>query len=310
MRWSSSQDALPTWRGQNEQGMALAAVAYNKAQRGRQIMAATSSIGPGATNMVTAAAVAAANRLPLLLFSGDTFTSRVPDPVLQQVEHFDAPSTTVNDAFRAVTSYWDRITHPAQIVQSLPAAAARMLDPGHSRSGLHRPPPGRSGHRLRLSRTLLRAGRPRGTSAPPRQQRGRPRGRADQSGPQATDHRRWRRALLGGRGRTPGVRHARGASPWSKPSPARPACSATTAAYVGPIGVTGCEAANDLAAEADVVIAVGCRLQDFTTGSWTIFANEDTTFVNLNTTRFDAVKHRSVPVVGDARETLQELRGS
>ena len=120
---------LPTFRGQNEQGMALAAVAYAKAMRRRQLMVATSSIGPGATNMVTAAAVALANRLPLLLLSGDTFASRLPDPVLQQVEHFGHPSTTVNDAFRPVVRYWDRITHPAQLLSSLPQALATMLDP-------------------------------------------------------------------------------------------------------------------------------------------------------------------------------------
>src|SRR4051795_9286494 len=122
-------DQLPTWRGQNEQGMALAAVAYARATDRRQVMAATTSVGPGALNMVTAAGVAHANRLPVLLLPGDTFQSRAPDPVLQQVEHFDDPSTTVNDAFRAVTRYWDRITHPAQIVQSLPLAVETMLDP-------------------------------------------------------------------------------------------------------------------------------------------------------------------------------------
>ena len=123
------QDRLPTWRGQNEQSMALAAVGYTKAKKRRQIMIATSSVGPGATNMVTAAAVAHANRLPLLLLSGDTFTNRLPDPVLQQVEHFGTPSTTVNDSFRAVSRFWDRITHPAQIISSLPQALATMLDP-------------------------------------------------------------------------------------------------------------------------------------------------------------------------------------
>ncbi|MCB1491331.1 MAG: 3D-(3,5/4)-trihydroxycyclohexane-1,2-dione acylhydrolase (decyclizing), partial [Rhodobiaceae bacterium] len=123
------QDELPTWRGQNEQSMALAAIAYARAKRRRQIMIATSSIGPGATNMVTAAAVAHSNRLPLLLLSGDIFANRRPDPVLQQVEHFNNPTTSVNDAFKAVTRYWDRITHPEQIISSLPQAVAAMLDP-------------------------------------------------------------------------------------------------------------------------------------------------------------------------------------
>src|SRR5215469_10749187 len=123
------QDRLPTWRGQNEQSMALAAICFAKTRLRRQIMVATSSIGPGALNMVTAAGVAHANRLPVLLLAGDTFANRVPDPVLQQVEHFGNPTTTVNDAFKAVSRYWDRITLPEQIISSLPQAIAAMLDP-------------------------------------------------------------------------------------------------------------------------------------------------------------------------------------
>jgi len=123
------RDELPVWRGQNEQGMGLAAAAYAKAMRRQQIMVCTSSIGPGATNMVTAAGMAMSNRLPVLFISGDAFNSRLPDPVLQQVEHFGSPSTTVNDAFRPVVRFWDRITHPAQVLSSLPQALAVMLDP-------------------------------------------------------------------------------------------------------------------------------------------------------------------------------------
>ena len=122
-------DKLPTWRGQNEQSMALAGVAYAKAKLRKQIMVATSSIGPGATNMLTAAALAHANRLPILMLSGDVFANRRPDPVLQQLEHFNNPTITANDAFKAVTRYWDRITHPEQIIQSLPQATALLLDP-------------------------------------------------------------------------------------------------------------------------------------------------------------------------------------
>src|ERR687885_900043 len=121
------RDTLPTWRGQNEQSMALAAIGFAKAKRRRQIMVATSSIGPGATNMVTAAGVAHTNRLPVLLLSGDYYVTRAPDPVLQQVEHFGDPTISVNDAFKAVTRYWDRITRPEQILQSLPQAVATLL---------------------------------------------------------------------------------------------------------------------------------------------------------------------------------------
>src|SRR5919107_650320 len=122
-------DQLPTWRGQNEQGMALAAVAYARATDRRQVMAATSSIGPGALNMVTAAGVAHANRLPVLLLAGDTFTGRGPDPVLQQVEHFGDPTTTVNDAFRPVARWFDRITRPEQLLGTLSQVARVLTDP-------------------------------------------------------------------------------------------------------------------------------------------------------------------------------------
>ena len=123
------KDVLPTWRGQNEQSMALAAIGFAKAKRRRQIMVASSSIGPGALNMVTAAGVAHANRLPILILAGDTFVNRRPDPVMQQVEHYGDPTLNVNDAFKAVTRYWDRIVHPEQIISSLPQAVAAMLDP-------------------------------------------------------------------------------------------------------------------------------------------------------------------------------------
>ena len=112
-----ARDQLPTWRGQNEQSMGFAAAAYAKAHQRRRICVATSSMGPGATNMVTAAAVAHTNRLPVLFISGDYYHHRLPHPVLQQVEHFGDPTVSVNDAFKPVTRYWDRITHPAQLIQ-------------------------------------------------------------------------------------------------------------------------------------------------------------------------------------------------
>src|SRR6516225_1965241 len=126
----AAREALPTYRAHNEQAMAHAAIAFAKASRRRRMMACTTSIGPGATNMVTAAAVAHANRLPVLLLAGDVFANRLPDPVLQQIEHFADPTLSVNDAFRAVTRYWDRITRPEQILASLPQAIATMLDAG------------------------------------------------------------------------------------------------------------------------------------------------------------------------------------
>lgn len=123
------RDALPLRRGQNEQSMAMAAVAYAKQKLRRRFMFATASAGPGTTNMLTPAAIAHTNRLPLLLLCGDAYVTRLPDPVLQQVEHFGDPTLGVNDAFKSVTRFWDRIVHPAQILQSLPQAIATMLDP-------------------------------------------------------------------------------------------------------------------------------------------------------------------------------------
>ncbi len=300
------RDEFPTWRGQNEQGMALAATAYAKATKGRQIMIATSSVGPGATNMVTAAGVAMANRLPLLLLSGDTFVSRIPDPVLQQVEHAGSPSTTVNDAFRPVVNFWDRITHPAQIVQSLPAAVATMLDP--ARRG-----PAFLG--LPQDVQAMAYDFPARFFEPVANEVPRPRADSSELVAAADTIRAARKPLLIAGG---GVHYSVAEATLTSFAEAHNIPVVETVAgktsllgddrlYVGPIGVTGCEAANNLAAEADVIISVGCRLQDFTTGSWTVFKNEDTTIIGINTARFDAVKHRSMPVVGDAREALREL---
>ena len=123
------REELPLYRGQNEQSMGFAAAAYAKYHLRRRFMFCTASAGPGTANLLTAAALAHANRLPMLMLCGDTFLTRLPDPVLQQLEHYGDPTLGLNDAFRAVSRFWDRITHPAQVVQSLPAALATMLDP-------------------------------------------------------------------------------------------------------------------------------------------------------------------------------------
>jgi 3D-(3,5/4)-trihydroxycyclohexane-1,2-dione acylhydrolase (decyclizing) len=301
-----TRDELPTIRGQNEQGMALAAVGYAKATRRRQIMVATSSVGPGATNMVTAAGVAMANRLPLLLLSGDTFQSRIPDPVLQQVEHYGSPSTTVNDAFRAVTRYWDRIVHPAQVAQSLPLAVETMLDPadcGPAFIGLPQDVQADAyDYPVRLFEPRLHELR-------------RPRPAASELAAAADALRRAERPLVVAGG---GVHYSLAEDalqsfveahrlPVVETVAGKSCLTADHPCYVGPIGVTGCDQANRLAAEADVVLCVGTRLQDFTTGSWTVFGREALTLIGVNAARFDATKHRSLPVVGDAREALAEL---
>lgn len=300
-----ARDDLPTWRGQNEQGMALAAVAYAKAMRGRQIMVATSSIGPGALNMVTAAGVAHANRLPVLLISGETFQSRIPDPVLQQVEHFGDPTVTVNDAFKPVTRYWDRVTRPEQVVHSLPHAVATMLDPATRgpaflslpqdvqaesydfperffETAIHEIPRPRpdTGQVRRAAEVIRTASKPLIICG----------GGVHYSGAEAELQ------AFAEAHSVPVVETVAG----------KASLLASHPLNAGPVGVTGCESANALAAEADVVIAVGCRLQDFTTGSWTAF-HPDARFVGVNAAGFDAIKHAAAPVVGDARESLADL---
>ena len=302
------QDTLPTWRGQNEQSMALAAIGYAKAKRRRQLMIATSSVGPGATNMVTAAGVAHSNRLPVLLISGDTFSNRRPDPVLQQVEHFNNPTLTVNESFKAVTRYWDRITHPEQIISSLPQAIAAMLDPadcGPAFIGLcqdtqeiafdypeaffeptvHRIPRPRP-DLLQLAKAiaaLKAAKRPLIISG----------GGVRYS---------FAETILGDFAKTRGI-------PLCETIAGKGAVVHEHPAYVGGIGVTGSASANAMAAEADVILSIGTRLQDFTTGSWSSF-QPDAQFISINAARFDATKHRAISVVGDARESLRELEAA
>ena len=296
---------LPTWRGQNEQSMGLAAVAYAKAHRRRRICVATSSIGPGATNMVTAAAVAHANRLPVLFLSGDVYHHRLPDPVLQQVEHFDDPTVSVNDTFRAVTRYWDRITHPAQLIQSLPRAIATMLDPadcGPAFLGLPQDVQGLAydfptaffepqAHRIRRTRPDLDE-----VAAAAR----------------CLEHAARPVLIAGG-----GVHYSLATGELAQFAERHDIPVVETIAGMsalvhghshncGTVGVTGTDSANGLCGQADVVLAVGTRLQDFTTGSWTLF-EAGALVIGLNAARFDAAKHRALPVVCDAREGLRAL---
>ncbi len=301
-------DALPTWRGQNEQGMALAAIGYAKAARRRQIMVATSSIGPGALNMVTAAGVAHSNRLPLLLLSGDTFASRVPDPVLQQVEHFGDPTISVNDAFKPVVRYWDRISRPEQLISSLPQMLATLLDPADCGPAFLALPQDVQSEAYDFPEELF---------ATTVHHIARPRADERQVAEAAALLRGAQRPLIVAGG---GVHYSgaeatllqfaeRHGIPVVETVAGKASVPARHAMYGGPLGVTGAAGANTLAARADVVLAVGTRLGDFTTGSWTIFSDPSTRIIGLNAARFDAGKHRSVPVVGDALVTLDELTG-
>lgn len=299
------QDELPTWRGQNEQSMALAAIGFAKAKRRRQIMIATSSIGPGALNMVTAAGTAHANRLPVLLIAGDTFSNRLPDPVLQQVEHYNNPSITVNDAFKAVTRYWDRITHPAQILQSLPQAVAAMLDPADCGPAFLALPQDTQEIAFDYPEVFFE---PRIWRIP------RPRADRKAVSDAAALLKTAKKPLIIAGG---GVRYsiaenevaafaAKRGIPVVETIAGKGGLTHDHAVHCGPIGIIGSTSANALAAEADVIVAIGTRLQDFTTGSWTAFA-QDAQFISINAARFDAIKHRAVAVVGDALETVADL---
>ena len=301
------QDTLPTWRGQNEQSMALAAVAFAKAKKRRQFMIATSSIGPGATNMVTAAGVAHSNRLPLLILSGDVFANRRPDPVLQQVENFSNPTTTVNDAFKPVTRYWDRITHPEQIISSLPQAVAVLLDPADCGPAF-----------IGLCQDIqeIAFDYPTAFFEPTVHHIPRPRPDKDRLAAAAELLKSAKKPLMiaGGGVRYSGAEEALAqfakthGLPVVETIAGRGALTHDDPVNAGPMGVIGSSSANALAADADVILAIGTRLQDFTTGSWSAFAG-DARFIALNAARFDANKHRALAVTGDAREGLTDLAG-
>lgn len=302
------RDTLPLYRGQNEQGMGFAAAAYAKYHLRKRFMFCTASAGPGTTNLVTSAALAHTNRLPMLLLCGDAFISRLPDPVLQQVEHYGNPTASVNDAFRAVSRYWDRITHPAQIIQSLPAAIATMLDPadcGPAFLGLPQDVQGwaydypvaffeKKVHRIRRQ-------------APDK---------SELDDAIALIKSAEKPVIIAGGG----VQYSDAVQellafaeqtqiPVTETIAGRANLLSDHELNCGPIGVTGSNSANAIAADADVVIAVGTRLQDFTTGSWTAF-RKDARFVSLNAARHDASKHRSLPVVGDAKLGLSAFIAS
>ena len=299
------RDELPVWRGQSEEGMGLAAAAFAKAMRRQQVMVCTSSIGPGATNLVTAAAVGMANRLPMFIISGDTFVTRIPDPVLQQVEHFGSPSTTVNDAFRPVVRFWDRITHPAQVLTALPQVVSMLLDPGECGPAFLGLPQDVAATAYDYPEAFFE----RKVRAIPR-----PRPDVDEVAAAIVLLATARRPVLIAGG---GVHYSRAEAelatfasahgiPVVETIAGKSSLLADHPCYVGPLGVTGADATNAFCAQADVIIAVGTRLQDFTTGSWTLFS-PTARFISINAARFDAIKRVSVAVVGDARECLSGL---
>ena len=301
-----NKDQLPTYRGHHEQNMALTGIAYARAKRRKQIFIATSSVGPGSTNMVTASAVAMSNRLPILFLPGDTYSNRMPDPVLQQVEHFNNPGITANDAFKPVTRYFDRITRPEQILNSLPQAIQTMIDPAdcgpacislcqdiqgetydypedffiEKVHNIRRPKPDdfqvkEAVEKIKNSKNpiIISGGGVFYSDA------------MEDLSNFAVKH------------NIPVTQTVMGYSTMKRDH----------SHFLGPIGGLGGKAANNFAKKTDLAIAVGTKLGDFTTGSWANFENPKFSLVSINVARFDANKHMSLSIVGDAKVSLNEL---
>ena len=303
------RERLPTLRAHNEQGMALAAIAFAKASRRRRMMVCTSSIGPGATNMVTAAAVACANRLPLLLLPGDVFASRRPDPVLQQVEAFGDPTVSVNDCFRPVSRWWDRITRPEQILGSLPQALRVLTDPADSGPVTLALPQDVQTESYDYPQAFFAPRCWRFRRPPPD-----PAQLAEASA--ALSRARAPLIIAGG-----GVHYAmacetladfavRHGLPVAETQAGKCVLPWDHSCAMGAIGVTGGTAANGLAAEADLILAIGTRLTDFTTASRSLFRNPSAKLIQLNAASFDSGKHHALPLVSDARAGLEALEGA
>ena len=302
----AARGEIPTYRAHNEQAMAHSAIAYAKQLRRRRAMICTSSIGPGATNMVTAAALAHANRLPVLFLPGDTFATRGPDPVLQQIESFSDGTASANDCFRPVSRYFDRIARPEQLIDALPRAMNTLLDPAicgpvtlafsqDVQAEAYDYPeaffrrrlwsvrrPRADPHEIDQLAALLKAARAPLIIAG---------GGVHYSGGEEA------LAALAGSAQIPvaETQAGKGALAWDHP------CN------LGGIGVTGTSAANAAAANADLVIGVGTRLQDFTTGSRALFTAPNRRLVQINISAYDAAKHEAEAVVGDAHAVLSEL---
>ena len=300
------RDVLPTWRGQNEQTMAHTAIAYAKTMKRRRAMAVTTSIGPGATNVVTAAALAHVNRLPLLIIPGDVFASRAPDPVLQQLEDFDDGAASVTDCFRPVVRYFDRISRPEHILTALPRAFRVMTDPANCGPvclafcqdtqaeaydypesfftpqvwHIRRPEPDQ--------RELAEAVAAIKAAKKPLIVTG---GGVIYSGAEAAllDFARLHNVPM------VETQAGKGAVDWEE------------GLHFGSPGVTGTGCGNTLAAEADLVIGVGTRFQDFTTGSWTVFSAPGRKLLSINIHGYDAGKRGAQALVCDAKIALEKI---
>ncbi len=301
-----ARDSFPTWRGHNEQTMAHAAIAYAKAQKRRRAMAVTTSIGPGALNVVTAAGVAFANRLPLLIIPGDVFANRAPDPVLQQLEDFNDGTVTANDCFRPVTRYFDRIMRPEQIMTALPRAFRVMTDPADCGPVC-----------LAFCQDVQAEAYdyPATFFTPKVWKIRRPQADADELAA-AIDAIKAAKApvIVAGGGVIYSGAEAALADfarahniPVVETQAGKSCLDFDHPLNFGPVGVTGSSSANIVCENADLVIGVGTRFQDFTTGSWSLFKNPGRRVMSINVAAYDSHKHGAINLTSDAKIALQVL---
>ena len=297
---------IRVFQGKNEQGMAHTAVAYAKHMKRKRIMAVTSSIGPGAANMVTAAATATANNIPVLILPGDTYACRQPDPVLQQIEQTQDLSISTNDAFRAVCRYFDRIVRPEQLMSAMLSAMRTLTDPANTGAVCIALPQDVEGEAYDypvsfFARRVHRLSRPA------------PDPEAIEEAAAAIRAAQKPLLICGG-----GVRYSEAHKefaafaeafgiPFGETQAGKSAVVFDHPLNLGGIGVTGCSAANEIAKEADLIIGIGTRYTDFTTSSKWLFKG-DAKFVNINVSAFQAMKMDAIPVIADAKRALPLLQ--
>ena len=300
------KDVMPTWRGHNEQTMAHTAIAYAKAMKRRRAMAVTTSIGPGALNVVTAAALAYANRLPVLILPGDVFASRAPDPVLQQIEAFGDGTVSANDCFRPVSRYFDRISRPEHLLTALPRAMRVMTDPADCGPAV-----------LAFCQDVQAEAfdYPVSFFKPKVWKIRRPAPDADELATAIAAIKAARHPVIVAGG---GVVYSGAAAdlaafarahgiPVVETQAGKSALDFDHPLNFGPVGVTGASSANTVCGNADLVIGVGTRFQDFTTGSWSLFKNPDRQILSINVAAYDAYKHGAINLVSDAKIALQAI---
>ncbi len=296
---------LKVWQGKNEQGMAHTAVAFAKQMKRKKIIAVTSSVGPGAANMVTAAATATANNIPVLILPGDVYACRQPDPVLQQIEQTHDLSISTNDAFRAVCRYWDRIVRPEQLMSAMISAFRVLTDPANTGAVCIAIPQDVEGEAYDYPESFFKKRVYRLARRAPEEE-------AVEEAAAVISSAKKPILICGG-----GVRYSEAHKefrefaestgiPFGETQAGKSAIEYDHPLNLGGIGVTGCSAANEIAKEADVIIGVGTRYTDFTTSSKWLF-REDAKFVNINVSDFQALKLDAVPVVADAKKALPVL---